>query len=298
MVSMQPASDGLANGSTRETSVRGARGNIRLRAVILIFALVPATVFLMVWGDWVGGGTALDSLIGAAVAGLCVVTAINAWLKRWRPGWTLRQGEIIAVYLSLVVSIGMTASVWDWNGSVATVIAWPIWNAGPENQWEHLIWPNIPSWLTVANRDALAGFFLGDSSPYSRQVLMAWLQPIIWWTAWAFALLWVSMCLNVIVRRRWSEEEQLPFPMTILPLQVTEPQGRLFGNSLWWTGVGISAGIAALNTISRLVPTIPGITLGLRPRAIHHEQPAMGRASDPILELGAMAHRPRLPDAG
>jgi hypothetical protein len=259
---MQPTSDRSVVGQ-RKSSARAATGRIRLRAVILVFALVPATVFLMVWGDWLaGGGSGVDSLIPAAVAGLCLLTAINAALARWRPRWTLRPGELIAVYMSLVISVGMTASVWDWGTSVASVITWPIWNAGPENQWEQLIWPNIPSWLTVTNRDALAGFFLGESSPYSREILSAWRQPVIWWTGWACALLWVSMCLNVIVRKRWSEEEQLPFPMTILPLQVTEPQGRLFANSLWWTGVAVSAGIAVLNTISRIAPAIPGITLG------------------------------------
>ena len=48
------------------------------------------------------------------------------------------------------------------------------------------------------------------------------MRPAMWWSAWAVALAWVTLCLNVIVRRRWSEEEQLPFPMTILPLQMTE----------------------------------------------------------------------------
>jgi hypothetical protein len=254
---------GSGGGSDRQAATRNATGSIRLRAILVILVLVPASSFLMVWGDWVaGGGSGVDSLITAAVAGLCLFTAVNAALKRWRPRWAFSPGEIIAVYLSLVVSVGMTGSVWDWGGSVATVITWPIWNAGPENQWEQLIWPNIPSWLTVTNRDALAGFFLGDGNPYTREVLRAWTQPAIWWTAWAVALLWVSLCLNVIVRRRWSEEEQLPFPMTILPLQVTEPQSRMFRSSLWWAGIAIAGGIAAINMMSRLVPMFPGIPLG------------------------------------
>lgn len=253
---------GSRSGADEAGFTQPARGGIRLRAILLIIALVPASVFLMVWGDWVaGGGSGVDSLVTAAVAGLCLLTAANVALRRWRPRWTLTPGEIIAVYMTLVISVGMTGSVWDWGGSVATVITWPIWNAGPENQWEHLIWPNIPSWLTVMNREALAGFFLGDSSPYNRQVMLAWAQPALWWTAWAAALLWVSLCLNVIVRRRWSDEEQLPFPMTILPLQVAEPESKLFTNSLWWIGVGISGGLAALNIVARLVPAFPGVAL-------------------------------------
>jgi len=134
---------------------------------------------------------------------------------------------IVALAVLLVIAIGITGSVWDWNGSVATVITWPIWNASPENQWYSLIWPNLPTWLTVSNRDALAGFFMGETNPYQAWILRAWIQPAFWWTAWATALIWVSFCLNVIVRKRWSEEEQLPFPMTTLPLQISQEKEGL-----------------------------------------------------------------------
>jgi hypothetical protein len=233
---------------------------IRARALLLILILLPAGVFFNVWGCWVAGGVGwTDSLIGSAVGALAILTAVNVGLRRWRPRWTLSRAEVIAVYMALVIGVGMTASVWDWGGSVATVITWPVWNAGPENQWQDLIWPNIPAWLVVTNRDLLAGFFLGDASPYRVSILLAWLQPALWWTAWAAALLWVSMCLNVIIRRRWSQEEQLPFPMTILPLQMTEPRTRLFDSPLWWIGVIASASLALFNLVSRFIPAFPAI---------------------------------------
>jgi len=213
---------------------------------------------------WKGTGAgALDSLIEMAVAGLVFLTAINLGLRRLGPRWTLTRGELIAVYLSLVFSLGITGSAWDWCGSIATVITWPIWNAGPENQWQELLWPNLPTWLTVMDRRALEGFFLGGASPYSRAVLKAWAQPVFWWTAWVVALFWVTMCLNVIARKRWSEEEQLPFPMTMLPLQITDPETGLFRNSLWWVGIAVSAGIALINLVARLVPAFPHIPMSV-----------------------------------
>ncbi len=233
---------------------------IRARAIVAALILVPAAMVFLVYSNWVAGGTgAIDSLISPAVAGLALFTAANHGLRRWRPTWAFSQGEVIAVYVSLVITVGLSADVWDWNCSVATVIAWPIWNASHENQWVEVIWPNLPSFLTVSNREALAGFFMGESTPYRRSIILAWLQPAIWWTAWATALLWVSLCLNVIVRRRWSREEQLPFPMTVLPLQMTEARAGLVQNPLWWTGVAISAGIVALGTIARFVPAVPTI---------------------------------------
>ncbi|MHC5033427.1 MAG: DUF6785 family protein, partial [Planctomycetota bacterium] len=233
---------------------------IRPRALLLILVLVPAGVFFNVWGCWVSGGVGwTDSLIGSAVGGLVILTAVNAALRRWRPSWVLLLSEVIAVYMSLVIGMGITASVWDWGGSVATVIAWPVWNAGPENQWNEVMWPNLPSWLIVSNRDMLAGFFLGDTSPYEPQILLAWLQPALWWTAWAVVLVWVSLCLNVIFRRRWSQEEQLPFPMTILPLQMTDPHAGLFASPLWWIGIAAAASLGIFNVISRFLPAFPTI---------------------------------------
>lgn len=253
-------SDSRAGTTNSGAGPLAGRQPIRARAIVIILILVPAGVFFNVWGCWVSGGVGwTDSLIGSAVGALALLTAANAALRRWRPRWALARGEVIAVYIALVIGVGMTASVWDWGGSVATVITWPVWNAGPENQWQDLIWPNVPSWLVVTNRELLAGFFLGDTSPYQVRILLAWLQPALWWTAWAAALLWVSMCLNVIVRRRWSQEEQLPFPMTILPLQMSDPQASIFGNKLWWMGVIAAAGLTLFNTVSRFVPAFPHI---------------------------------------
>ncbi|NIR00552.1 MAG: hypothetical protein GTN78_10185, partial [Gemmatimonadales bacterium] len=93
---------------------------IRGRALLLILLLIPAGVFFNVSGCWVSGGVGwTDSLIGSAVGGLAILTAVNAGLKRWRPRWALSRGEVIAVYMALVIGVGMTASVWDWGGSVA-----------------------------------------------------------------------------------------------------------------------------------------------------------------------------------
>jgi hypothetical protein len=256
----------MASSSTPNSIVSRAPGaprrvdRIRARAFVFVLLLVPVSVLLMVWGDWAaGGGGAVDSLIGPAVAGLVLVAALNSGLRRWRPRWALSAGEVIVVYVALVISIGMTASVWDWGGSVATVIAYPIWNAGPENNWETLIWPVLPTWLTVGDREVLSGFFLGEATPYKRDILLAWLQPACWWTAWAVGLLWVSLCLNVVVRQRWSREEHLPFPMTALPLQMVDSRANLFGSPLWWIGLTAAGGIGLCNMLARFIPAIPVI---------------------------------------
>ena len=234
---------------------------LRARAFLLILLLVPPVVFLMVWADWlVGGDGALDSLIGAAVAIITLLATLNLALQRWRPAWAFSPGELIAVYVAIAMSVGLTGSVWCWGGNIAPTIAYPIWMASPANQWDHLLLPNLPPGLTVADRDALEGFMIGHSTPYRLDVLRAWAQPALWWTAWVAAVLWVVLCFSVIVRRRWSQEEKLPFPLTAVPLHLAEPRQRLFGSPLWWLGLGLSSALGLLGVLNLFLPSLPTVT--------------------------------------
>jgi hypothetical protein len=236
------------------------RPSIRLRAVVLALLLVPLNVSSIVWGNWVNGDGALaQSMAAPAVAGIFLLGLLNTHLRRRRPRWALTRGELIALYSTLAISTGLCATPWDWGGSLSSVITWPIWNATPGNRWEETIWPHLPAWLVVGNRDVLRGFFLGASSPYRWPVLRAWAQPIVWWTAWAAVVLGITLCLNVIVRRRWSEEEQLPFPMTVLPVQLSQEGGGLLTAPLFWVGVALSLLVALDHVAARFAPALPSL---------------------------------------
>ncbi len=202
-------------------------------------------------------------MVAAAVAGLFALTGLNRLLSRRRRRWALSSGELLAAYSVLAISTGLCASPYDWGGGVAGIITWPTWNATPGNRWAEVLWPNLPAWLLITNREALAAFFLSDPHPWRGQVLLAWLRPALWWTAWATAILWVTLCLNVIVRRRWSEEEQLPFPMTTLPLQMTQESSGLFQSPIFWGGVVVAVLIGANQATGQLLPAFPVIPTGI-----------------------------------
>ncbi len=75
--------------------------------------------------------------------------------------------------------------------------------------------------------------------------------------------MWVCLCLNSIVRRRWEDEERLPFPLTVLPLQVADENPSLFGSRLWWIGIGLAVALGAWNTAAGLAPSLPVIPMGI-----------------------------------
>jgi hypothetical protein len=226
----------------------------------LIVALVPALTLFWVWGVWLEGGNgSADSLNGFAVGLLVLFAALNAALRRRRPKWTLNTGELVTIYLIVATGMGITGGPWQWGGSLAPSIAYPIWEAGPGNRWAEIMWPNLPPGMVVTDRDALAGFAYGNSSAYRWEVLRAWATPALWWTLWLTATMWVALCLNVIVRRRWSEEEKLPFPLTIVPMQLADPGESLLRNRLWWLGMAISGGMGLLGIANRFYPSVPTI---------------------------------------
>jgi hypothetical protein len=233
---------------------------LRLRTVVVIVMMVPALTLFAVWGDWVEGGNgAAQSLNGVAVGVLALLTAANMLVRRRRPSWAFSAGELVIIYLVVATCMSITGGIWQWGGSLPASVAYPFWAADPENQWAGFLLPNLPHGLVVTDRNALEGFFLGNSTAYRMEVLRAWLAPALWWTAWVSATLWVTLCLSVIVRRRWSEEEKLAFPMTALPIYLADPSERLFGHRLWWLGIGVSGGIGLLGILDSFVPAVPTI---------------------------------------
>jgi len=254
-------SGSLPRGGQRRTQL-AARG-VTARAVALGLALLPLNTLFLVKSLWVWGGfTGAESLFANTVAALFLLTLGNLALKWRRPAWALAPGEILTVYLMLGMGTGLVCSVWDLGGALAGNITYPFWFATDENGWRDLLWAYLPTWLTVRNAGVLEGFYAGNTNPYTREVIGAWLAPALWWASYVGAVMWVCLCLNSIVRRRWADDEKLPFPITVLPLEMVSERTGLLCSKLWWAGVALSAGVGVWNTIAGVVPSIPAVPLG------------------------------------
>lgn len=240
--------------------VEGKLTGIRLRAILTALAFAAANVAFCMWGNWTEGvGASVDSVAGPAIAGLFLISLFNRALVRRRPRWAFAPGELIVVYVALALSSCLCPVYTSWGEVLAPSLTWPAWNASPANDWANIMLPNLPGWLIVTDPTALEAFYLGDTNPYQQAILRAWASPAFWWTAWMTALLWTSLCLYVILRRRWSREEQLPFPMTILPLRMAHPRGELLGTPLFWIGFAASGLVYLLNILANFFPALSTI---------------------------------------
>jgi len=174
----------------------------------------------------------------------------------------------------LGVSTGLVCSVHDLGGALAGTIAYPFWFATEQNGWRELLWPNLPSWLTMRDPNALAGFYSGGASAYNWSVIKQWAVPAVWWASFVGALMWACLCLHSLVRRRWADEEKLPFPITILPVQAVDERAHLWRSKLWWLAIAISSGMGAWNVLTGWLPALPVVPLSFDYSAyVQHRHP-------------------------
>jgi type IV secretory pathway TrbD component len=95
---------------------------------------------------------------------------------------------------------------------------------------------------------------------------MAWLPACLIWTAFVGVLLWVMQCVNVVIRKQWTESESLGYPLVKLPIELTsfEPNGKhsevpLTRNRLFWLGFAIAATMDLINSLHYYYPSLPHI---------------------------------------
>ena len=131
------------------------------------------------------------------------------------------------------------------------------WFATPENDWKDLFWRYIPSWLAVSDKGVLSGYYEGDSTLYTKQHLLGWLTPVMNWFAFLFVMLFVMVCITVIVRKPWTEDEKLAYPIIQLPARMTSE--GFFTNRLMWIGFGLVAAFDVVNGLHHVFPAIPSV---------------------------------------
>jgi hypothetical protein len=248
---------------TPRPAARSARG-VTLRAVVLGAALTPLNAFWIVRLERVLFGPYMStiSLFANVVFVLFLLVGLNVLLRRFVPRIAFSQGELLTLYTMLAISTGLAGL--DGICIVGQIIPHGAWFSTPSNGWDKFLGA-FPSWLVVRDRNVLRGHFLGNSTFYRPAVLRAWLPPMFAWAGFFTLLLFVASCINVLVRRQWADRERLTFPITWLPMQMTDGDtgAAFFKNGLMWAGFALAAGISLWDGIAFLYPSLPPITVGI-----------------------------------
>jgi len=250
-----------ASAATASSPLSGRWGALTWRCVAVSIVLIPLNVY---WVEQMemfrySAHPTTVSLFFNAIFCLLLLTILNHLVRRLAPRMALSQAELLMSYS--IVCLASCISGHDGIQVLMPIFSWSFWMATPENKWETLFNPDLPGWLTVSDKGILEGFYDGGDTLYRPEVLQAWSGPVAMWSVFAFALVVVMLAINVIVRKQWLEGEHLACPLVNLPVEITEPQSRLFTRNLFWVGFVLAAGMDTYNSFAFLYPVIPKIPI-------------------------------------
>ena len=242
--------------ATSKTKDRG----ITLRAILISLFLILVnnywiTVIEVRW--YALDGTCLPIFI-TPVFILFILAALNLGVKSLAPAYTLRSGELITIYMMVVM--GATLASHDLIQNLFGAIGHANY-FNTDGRYSSFLSSYLPSQLFVSDPAALKGFYRGGVDPWNWSILQFWLIPLLSWGGLMAVLIGMMMCLSILIRRQWTEHEKLVFPLIQLPIEMAaEDSGRrLYANKLMWAGFGIAFAIGVINGLHVIYPTMPFI---------------------------------------
>ena len=242
------------------------RQGITLKSLLIALILIPINCFWIIQLEIVRyTHPTMVVPLANVIFSLLILIVLN-WALRKFPFFSLSSPELLSIYVLL--SVGLALCSHDILEVLISSMGHAFWFAAPENEWKELFHSHIPRWLTVDDKGVLTGLYEGESSLYTTENLHAWISPLAWWTLFVACLVFVMLCINVILRRQWVEQERLSYPIVQLPLRMSEKEHGFFRNHLMWIGFGIAALIGIVNALSFIYPSIP--TIPVKRRTISH----------------------------
>ena len=96
---------------------------------------------------------------GAMMIFLLLVGLFNPLLKMVHRPWALRSGEMVVIYVMMIVASAIPT--WGLVTNLFHILTRPFYYATPENRWAELVQPLIPDWLAPRDPDVARYFYEG-----------------------------------------------------------------------------------------------------------------------------------------
>lgn len=239
-----------------------------LRAIGVGLIGIVLITWIVAWAELVTGQIMIGFLQvpPVVVAGLFVLVLLTKMVRRVAPRWALQSQELVVVYCMMLIG-AMIAS----RGLMEDLLPMLVgqnYYADPGNRWADIFFVHIPTRLVpwdpgAGSRQAVATAFYeglreGEVLPWA-----AWVRPLTNWLLLVAAIYFIFLCLAAILRRQWSDNERLSYPLVQLPLEmIREQPGRsFFQEPLTWIGFAIPTILFGLNGLHNIRPDIPGINV-------------------------------------
>lgn len=250
---------GFASAQSAEESGREAAVQaVRWRPVLLLG--IGLTAFDAVWMTSLEimrnqGYATLVSLYYNVVFTLVVVLLMNSLARRWSPTRALNRAELLILFMMATTGASF-ASLTEY---LVSMLAFPFHYKNLDARCTAELFPRLSPWFTVSEPRAVKDYYLGHANLLTWPSLLPWLRPCLTWGVFALALALTGICLSALLYHSWRYEERMPFPLTQIPLMLTEPKAPFFRTPLFWLAFTLAGSINILNAVNHLYPSFPAV---------------------------------------
>jgi hypothetical protein len=237
------------------------KAKITLRSIIIGLVLMPPSAYWLALVEikWGVIRATYASLFVNVIVILFLLALINFFIRKLKWVKGLSAAELLVIYVMLSLATAVFGC--DMIQALIPVLPHATWFATPENDWTSLFASYLPRWLILTQRSVMEGYYNGESTLWTINHLAGWLPPLIAWFGFIFVLLFIMVCINVIMRKRWLEQEKLTFPIAQFPLELIHQEqfSSFLSNRLMWLGFGIAFFMIGSLGLHKIYPVIPSI---------------------------------------
>ncbi|MBI2301763.1 MAG: hypothetical protein HYU66_22905, partial [Armatimonadetes bacterium] len=226
-----------------------------LRAVLVSLVLLPFAAY------WCAdeGVDVIVSLAVPPVFALLLLVAVNRPLLRFVPRFALSTGELILIYS--MVSVG-TAIGSEWMSCMNPQIHCYALFGNDTNHFETLMLPHLSRLFFLKDAEPLRDYQAGGGGwPQVWGHLSLWARPVLAWTALTGFLSLAMLSINSLMRRQWTQQERLSFPIIQFPYALVEAGGSdvppLWRDPWLWGAAAVMGLIDLVNGLHFLWPGVP-----------------------------------------
>ncbi len=223
------------------------------RSMIVALAMVAGANWLMRSSEFVCGRYVTSGVPPVtAVGGLLLLLLANALLRGRLAPYRFTRAELLVAYAGLCLGMATTNSY----GIRAILPYFSVLSYfdAPTNQFRRLA-EALPGWYVLKNHAVVQGLY--DGRPGQGVPWAAWRGLLLAWGSFLFMLYAGVAAVCALIRRPWMEHERLMFPVTQLPLALTDPSLRLWPSPVFWAGFAVAGLVNASNIGHAFVDALP-----------------------------------------
>ena len=226
---------------------------LRLRGLVIGFALLPFTTY---WAVEIVLSV-IFSLLIPPVAALMAIALLNAIGRKVFGRWYLETPDLVVIFTILFVGTAMAS---EWMNVVAAL--WHSFGlyADQNETYRTRVIPHLADWLFFRTAEPIREYGIGGYPfPYALTKLRVWLPIFLGWLGLFGSAAIAMLCINTLMRRLWTQQERLAFPIIQVPMLLCQPQSPLWRSRYLWGAFIVMVLIDTINALNMFFPWIPPI---------------------------------------